>query len=122
MTETVVSSTHQPTIFKPRNYGVWRPKNPGVRGLKMSGVPGPPGFREPRGGIPSCVFVNFCLFARFPERYSCRRKTLLSGSGNMPLNLVRIQIIRPKRVHGDYPSLEISPGDYALVGYVRNAG
>jgi len=40
----------------------------------------------------------------------------------MPLNLVRIQIIRPKRVHGDYPSLEISPGDYALVGYVRNAG
>ena len=44
MTETVVSSTHQPKIFKPRNYGVWRPKNPGVRGLKMSGVP---------GGIPS---------------------------------------------------------------------
>jgi len=53
MTETVVSSTHQPTIFKHRNYGVWRPKNPGVRGLKMSGVPGPPGFGEPRGGIPS---------------------------------------------------------------------
>jgi len=52
MTETVVSSTHQPKIFKPRNYGVWRPKNPGVRGLKMSGVPGPPGFGEPRGGIP----------------------------------------------------------------------
>ena len=42
MTETVVSSTHQPKIFKPRNYGVWRPKNPGVRGLKMSEVPGPP--------------------------------------------------------------------------------
>jgi len=38
MIETVVSSTHQPKIFKPRNYGVWRPKNPGVRGLKMSGV------------------------------------------------------------------------------------
>ena len=53
MTETVVSSTHQPKIFKPRNYGVWRPKNLGVRGLKMSGVPGPPGFGEPRGGIPS---------------------------------------------------------------------
>ena len=43
---------HQLKIFKPRNYGVWRPKNPGVRGLKMSGVPGPPGFGEPRGGIP----------------------------------------------------------------------
>ena len=58
MTETVVSSTHQPKIFKPRNYGVWRPKNPGVRGLKMSGVPGPPGFGEPRGGIPSGGYLS----------------------------------------------------------------
>jgi len=32
--------------------GVWRPKNPGFRGWKMSGVPSSLGFGEPRGGNP----------------------------------------------------------------------
>jgi len=39
-------------FFDPETPEVWRPKNLGFRGWNMSGVPGPRGFGEPRGGNP----------------------------------------------------------------------